>query len=137
MRVVADPARGLAMDRDENRYWPFDVLPPEQQTEQHRREIQFLETAHRQGYKPYTFGSENFGVTCGERGGVIVLRGRRRWEAIVGTAEETSLSAYLDEFSYAAEAVLLWLRGVDAADVVEQVRGHLVATPGFMLHNPR
>ncbi len=127
------------MDPDENRYWPFDVLPPAQQTEQHRREIQFLEAAYRQGYNPYTFGSENFGATCRERGGVIVFRGRKRWEAILGTAEQTSLSAYIDEFSHAAEAVLLWLRGVDAADVVEHVRGHLVDTPGtapgFVLHD--
>lgn len=129
------------MSHDEDRYWPFDVLPPAQQTEQHRREIQFLETAYRQGYKPYRFGSENFGANCGERGGLIFIRGRKRWEAILGTAEETSLSAYLDEFSHAAEAVLLWLRGVDAADVVEHVRGHLVVTlgtsPGFVLHDRR
>ncbi len=127
------------MDHDENRYWPFDVLPPAEQSEQHRWEIQFLETAYRRGYKPYTFGSENFGATCGERGGVIFIRGRKRWEAILGTAEETSLSAYLDEFSHAAEAVLLWLRGVEPADVVEHVRDHLVVTPGtspgFVLHD--
>ncbi len=129
------------MDHDENRYWPFDVLPPAQQTEQHRREIQFLETAYQRGYKPYMFGSENFGATCGERGGVILFRGRKRWEGNLGTAEETSLSAYLDEFSHAAKAVLLWLGGVDAADVVEHVRGHLVVSPGtspgFVLHDRR
>jgi hypothetical protein len=129
------------MDRDENRYWPFDVLPPAQQTEQHRQEIQFLEAAYRRGYKPYTFASGNFGATCGERGGVIVFRGRKRWEAILGTPEGTSLSAYLDDFCYAAEAVLQWLSGVDAAAVVEHVRDHLVVTPGtapgFMLRDRR
>jgi hypothetical protein len=129
------------MDRDENRYWPFDVVPPEQQTEQHRREIQFLETAHGRGYKPYMFGSENFGASCGERGGVIFFRGRKRWEAILGTADETLLAADVDDFSQAAEAVFLWLRGVDAAAVLEHVRVHLVKAPGaarrFLLHDQR
>jgi hypothetical protein len=129
------------MLRDENVYWPFDVLPIEEQTMQHRREIQFLETAYRDGYRPYTFGSENFGATCGDRGGVIYFRGQKRWEAIVGTAERTTLSAYLDDFSHAAEAVLLWLRGAEATGILEHVRGHLVVTPGtapgFVLHEGR
>jgi hypothetical protein len=40
------------MDLTQNRYWPFNVLPLERQTEQQRREIQFLETAYQAGGKP-------------------------------------------------------------------------------------
>ena len=49
------------MISDENRYWPFDILPPERRSEQHDREIRFLETADREGYRPYLFGAGNLG----------------------------------------------------------------------------
>jgi hypothetical protein len=127
------------MNRNENQYWPFNVLPPEQRTEKDWEVIRFLETAYRRGYKPFTFASGNFGASCGERGGMILFRTRTRWEVNLGIAEETSLSAYLDEFSHAAEGVLQWLSGVDAASVLEHVRDHLVVTPGtapgFVLHD--
>jgi hypothetical protein len=128
------------MDLSQKRYWPFDVLPPERQTEQHRREIRFLETAYQAGYKPYMFGSQNFGATTGERATEILYRGCRgkHWEVLLGTAEETILSAHVDDFDYAAEAVLRWLRGVEGAEILEHIRGHLfidrVTTPGFVLH---
>jgi hypothetical protein len=129
------------MDSTQNRYWPFDVLPPERQTEQHREEIRFLETAYQAGYKPYMDGFQNFGATAGERGGVILYRGCRgkHWEVLLGTTEETILSAHLDDFGCAAEAVLRWLRGVEGTEILEHVRGHLfidrVTAPGFVLHD--
>jgi hypothetical protein len=129
------------MDPTQNRYWPFDVLPPERQTEQHLREIRFLETAYQAGYKPYMDGFQNFGANAGKRGGIILYRGCRgkHWEVLLGTAEETILSAHLDDFDYAAEAVLRWLRGVEGAEILEHVRSHLfidmVTTPGFVLHS--
>jgi hypothetical protein len=81
------------MDSTQNRYWPFDVLPPERQTEQHREEIRFLETAYQAGYKPYMDGFQNFGATAGERGGVILYRGCRgkHWEVLLGTTEEPAV----------------------------------------------
>lgn len=126
------------MDPTQNRYWPFDVLPREQQTEQHRREIRFLETAYRAGYRPYIFGSQqDFGATTEERTAEIIYRGCRgkHWEVCLSPF---GLSAHLDDFDYAAQAVLCWLRGVEGAEILEHVRGHLfidrVTVPGFVLH---
>ena len=59
--------RRLTMDDD--RYWPFSVLPPEKRTPLHQQQIDFLETAYREGFRPHTFGSDNFGATARERGG--------------------------------------------------------------------
>jgi hypothetical protein len=128
------------MDTTENRYWPFDVLPPERRTEQHWREIRLLETAHHAGYKPYMFGSQNFGATAGERAGEIIYRGCRgkHWQVCLVNAGALIVSAHVNDFDYAAEALLRWLRGVEGAEIVEHVRGHLLstaATPsGFVLH---
>jgi hypothetical protein len=125
------------MELTEQRYWPFDVLPPERWSEQHRREIGFLDTAYQGGYKPYMFGSQNFGAVAGERLGEIIYRGCRgkHWEVCLSPY---GLSAHLDDFDFAAEAVLRWLRGVAGAEILEYVRGHLfidrVTAPGFVLH---
>jgi hypothetical protein len=88
-------------------------------------------------------GFQNFGATAGERGGIILYRGCRgkHWEVLLGTAEETILSAHVDDFDYAAEAVLRWLRGVEGVEVLEHIRGRLfidrVTTPGFVLRGER
>jgi hypothetical protein len=124
------------MDLSEKRYWPFDVLPPERRSEQHRREIGFLETAHQAGYKPYVFGSQNFGASAGERTGEIVYRGcrGRHWEVNLCPF---GLSAHLDDFDSATEAVLGWLRGLGGGEILEHIRGHLfinmATAPGFVL----
>ncbi|MFN0053808.1 MAG: hypothetical protein ACKV0T_16635 [Planctomycetales bacterium] len=61
------------------------------------------------------------------------------WELRLGTAEVTFLAAHLNDFGYAAEAVLRWLRGIEATEILEHVRGHLVinrvTAPGFVLHD--
>ncbi|HQU45370.1 MAG TPA: hypothetical protein PK867_21315 [Pirellulales bacterium] len=128
------------MDLSENRYWPFDVLPVERQTDQHHREIQFLETAYQAGYKPYMFASENFGATSEGRAGEIIYRGCRgkHWELFLVHGEELVLSAHLDDFGCAAESLLRWLGGDDGAEIVEHIRGRLFSTAakptGFVLH---
>ncbi len=123
-----------------NRFWPFDGLPPE------RREIQFLEAAHREGFKPYMFGSENFGANAESRSGVILCRSGRgkHWEVEFWRTDARILSAHVDDFEYAAEAVLRWLRGVtEEAEIIDYFRGHYVITPstgeGYLVHglNPR
>lgn len=121
------------MSNSENRYWPFQVLPPEQRTEYHQRQVDFLETAYQAGYKPYMFGSgEDFGATAGTRGGMIVYRGSRgkHWQVLLGTAEHTALSAHVDDFRCGADAVLRWLRGLDGAEIFEHLAGHFFTTPG-------
>jgi hypothetical protein len=125
------------MELAEKRYWPFDVLPPVEQSEQQRREIGFLETAYQASYEPYMFGSENFGATAKEKMGEIICRGSRgkHWEVFLSPF---GLTAHLDDFDYAAGAVLRWLRGIEATEIVEYMRSHLVVTrataPGFRLY---
>jgi hypothetical protein len=130
------------MDASGNRYWPFDVVPVERRTDQQIREIDFLQSAFRAGYEPYLFGSQNFGASAGKRGGIILYRGLRgkHWEMQLGTADAVLLSAHVDAFECAAEAVLLWLGGAMVADVVEYIRAHLFSTAavptGLVLHGP-
>src|SRR5713226_9668344 len=113
------------MTNEENypprRYWPFDVLPPETQTEQHKQEIGFLQSAHREGYQPYTCGAGDFGATANERGGLIVVRGRRRWEVVLGVLDTKVASAFVDNFGCAGEAVFEWLREADVAEILSRV----------------
>ena len=61
----------------ERKYWPFDVIPPEQRSLLHQQQIDFLETAYREGFRPHTFGSENFGASAGNRFADLIFRGYR------------------------------------------------------------
>ena len=120
----------LQENYEPKRYWPFEVLPPEKRTEQHERELRFLETAHRGGFKAYMSGAGDFGATADERSSLIVVRGRNRWEVVFGTLDAKVASAFVDDFECAAEAVLDWLRGGEAADILSRVQSHLVRMPG-------
>lgn len=128
------------MDPHEKLYWPFAIPPVQTQTEEQKSQLRFLEAAHQQGYAPYMERVGHFGAASGTRGVQILVRGRKHWQVLMGTAKETILSAHLDNFRTAAEAVLGWLRGADAAEIVEQIRDHLVVTRatgcGFLLHQP-
>jgi len=131
------------MDLTQNRYWPFNVLPLERQTEQQRREIRFLETAYQAGCKPYMFGSQNFGAAANGRAGEIIDRGCRgkHWEVLLVSAQELIVSVHVDDFESAAESLLRWLRGDEGAEIVENVRDHLfssaVTPSGFVLHSQK
>lgn len=114
----------------QRRYWPFEVLPPEKRTPQHQQEVRFLETAQQEGYTPYTCGAGDFGAETNERSGLIVVRGRRRWEVVLRTLPGKVASAFVDDFDCAADAVLEWLRGAQAADILSRVQHHLVMMPG-------
>jgi hypothetical protein len=115
---------------EDERFWPFDVLPPDQRAPLHQHQIDFLETAHREGFRPYMFMTESFGASAGERWGLIILRTRRFWELCIGSPAEGRLSAFVAGFDANAEAVLRWLRGGALAEVLEFVRPHLVPAGG-------
>jgi hypothetical protein len=125
---------------DGDRFWPFEVLPPEKRTPLHQKQIDFLEVAHRDGFRPYIFGSENFGASAGERSGSLIRRTRQFWELLVGSPVEGGLSAYVAGFDVNAEAVLRWLRGSALSEVLEFVQPHLVPaggrSSGFRLEPP-
>lgn len=50
------------MELEERKYWPFSVLPVDEQTDLHKQEVHLLEEAYLAGYRPYVFGGENFGL---------------------------------------------------------------------------
>ncbi len=97
----------------EKKYWPFDVLPLEDRTEQHKREIRFFETAEQQGYKGYEMGATlALGAEAPNgREGMILRRGRNRWEVSLGANQKEESSAFYHDFDAAADAVFAWLRG--------------------------
>jgi hypothetical protein len=117
------------IQQPEEQYWPFDVLPEDQQSPLHRQEIRFLETAYREGYKPYTFGAGDYGAGAEERSGLILVRGRKRWEAVLGKGDAKVGSVFLEDFDRAAEAVLEWLRGKEAFQMLAQAPAQAAAGP--------
>jgi hypothetical protein len=114
----------------DERYWPFDVLPPGRRSALHQQEIDFLEAAYREGFRPSEFGAGNLSASTADRGGHIIVRGRARWEVVIGTPAGRELSAYVGDFPGAAEAVLSWLRGGEASAVLRALRPHLVLMGG-------
>jgi len=129
------------MDPSRTRYWPFDVPFLKRRSEQSSREIHFLETAHKEGYKAYMFGLQNFGAEGGIRAGEIVYRGcrGRHWELFLTSAQKLIVSAHVIDFACAAEALLRWLRGGGPEEIVEHLKSHLfstTATPtGVVIHS--
>ncbi len=126
------------MDASERNYWPFSVLPEQERTGQHCREIEYLEAAYGRGFKPFTFGAGNYGATSNCRSGNILVRGRNRWELALSAGDTRIASAFVDDFASAAAAVLSWLEGGDTPAVLAKVEGHLAVTPGsdrlFVVH---
>ena len=67
------------------RYWPFPVQSVKISTGQDQSEIRFLQTAYEEGFSPYEYPGTEFGATTESRGGLIVRRGRGKWELKLGT----------------------------------------------------
>src|SRR3954464_14071704 len=74
----------------EDRYWPFPVLPPGQQTPPHKQQVCFVEAAYNEGFRPLVLGSDNYQATAADRGGTILARTRQFWEVSVGTPDGSS-----------------------------------------------
>ncbi|MCA9112098.1 MAG: hypothetical protein KDA52_19245 [Planctomycetaceae bacterium] len=117
-----------AHDSHDEQVWPFDVPPVTEQTYHDVRAIEFLNAAHAAGSKAYLFGAGNFGAQSEQvgRGGIIFVRGRQRWEVVLGTSEETTVSILTSEFDAAARAVLDWLAGESPEDIKHRLGSHLI-----------
>ena len=115
----------------DERIWPFDVPPVEDRTYHDARAIEFLDAAHGAGGTAYMFGPGNFGARSEQsgRGGIIMLRGRGRWEVVLGTTQETAVSLLTGEFDAAARAVLDWLAGESAEQVKTRLRSQIAPEP--------
>jgi hypothetical protein len=106
-------------------YWPFPILKTDL-SESDRREIAFLETAYREGFRPYV-ESSNYGAGDEATRAVFMIhRGRgRRWEPCLCEAgswfpcnrflapEADDLTIFVEEFDSVSEVMLDWCRGAD------------------------
>jgi hypothetical protein len=102
---------------------PFQPMPAE---------IQFLEAAVKKGYRAYLSGISDFGaIAKSGRCGEIIVRGRTRRELWLCSADKRDLSAFVDSFESAAEALLKWLDGASVDEVLADLKEHLVVMAGM------
>jgi hypothetical protein len=116
----------------EKKFWPFKVLDEAEQTDQHRQEISFLQSAFDAGHKSFIheFG---FGASTDTgREGYIVRRssGGRYWQIDLDEGDDTAGQVYVEGFQPAATAVLSWLRGEERLTVLADIKDAIVKRPG-------
>lgn len=113
---------------DTVRYWPFEVLPPDKQTEHHKQVIAFLDRALLEGFAPYTFGGSNYGACSqNKRVGELIHRGANRYWEVMLTLQNGNLEPFhVDGFINAGDCVLHWLHGEDLSAVRTRFRDHIV-----------
>ena len=115
------------MTNTENKYWPFYVLPEPQRTELHQQQIDYLVAAYNDGLRPYVTKKYDFGASSDTRSGEIVWRGGqdRRWQLFLIDGNNCVLTAYIDGFQHAAQALMQWLHGDEIDTVLDTVQAHL------------
>lgn len=122
------------------RYWPFPVIPAEQQTELDKLRIRFVTAAYDAGYEPYVDGLE-WGASSPDvrRSGCIIDRGSpRRWwgEIVLWSATGEGDRAFVDDFGCAGDAVLRWLGGGSLSDIRQDIHPHVVSAGGSARRRP-
>ncbi len=114
----------------DQKLWPFPAIPPDQQTDEHRKEIRFFEDAYREGFKPFEDYAGYGASSLDGRIANLVRRGRTRdrasrWEIFLSAPEpDEGLSCLFLTFEVATEALFRWLRGEPAAALREYVMQH-------------
>jgi hypothetical protein len=124
------------MPTDGPHYWPFPVLSADLQTDEHRREIRFLEEAYRAGYRPCKFLEREYQAHVEQgRYGWIIYRGRirrggpSRWEVWLDDQPGRVAAFWVDDFDTAAASVLRWLEGRDVAKILDSAKPRIVRGP--------
>ena len=106
------------MDNEE-RYWPFDILPRHELTDLGKKKLDFLERGYQAGYKPYEVRS-SFGAT-GPQGRTAFIchrGGDRQWEVKLGEGgDESVASRWSTDFAVCTTWASLWLEGKPLAEV--------------------
>lgn len=69
----------------------------------------YLNAALELGYRPYVFAFDNIGAEFMGRGAIILRRGPRRWEVLLGDSKTTVDTPFVDSFPEAARRALSWL----------------------------
>jgi hypothetical protein len=128
------------MPTDGPHYWPFPVLPANMLTEEHRKEIRFLEAAYQAGFHPCKFYEREYQAHIEQgRYGWIIYRGRIhqggpcRWEVWLDEQPGRVAAYWVDDFDTAASGVLQWLRGGDVLDILDLAKPRIVKGPSLDL----
>jgi len=111
-------------------------MSPNLLTDEHRKEIRFLEKAYEAGFHPCKFFEREYQAHVGQgRYGWIIYRGRMsrggssRWEVWLDEQSGRVASYWVDDFDSAAESVLQWLEESDAHLILEKVQANVVKDP--------
>ena len=113
------------------RFWPFPVSTADWQNEQYSKHLRFLEEAFASGFRPredrqVTLEGDYLAESDDGRCGTIYYRGGNRWEVGLYENQTRPQAFWTDDFAHAGAAVLVWLRGGTAADVLAAVEGHVI-----------
>ncbi len=119
--------------REELTYWPFEVPPPEKQSEEYRKQIQFLETAFALGFRPCTGFADAYKAFSPTGREVCAIRryrprrgAPRLWEVWLFTGRTLQINFWLDDFDFVSTAGLNWLHGRDFEEILPMIQGHVV-----------
>ncbi|MCH8921768.1 MAG: hypothetical protein IIA67_01325 [Planctomycetes bacterium] len=111
-------------------YWPFSVEPAASRSPQETEKVEFFETACDNGYESFRFGINDYGARSQAREGCILERGRNKWEIRLAEGEQRRLSAFVDDFKSAGQAIQQWLDGSPVRRIVHDIHDRLITPPG-------
>lgn len=121
-------------------YWPFPVDDANTALPDVADKIAFMQQASDAGAESYKFGINNFGARFAHRSGIIMERGRHRWELRLSQGDQRCISAFTRCFVPAGNAVMAWLEGDTISAVLQKLTEHLVVPPGmkasYTIHDP-
>lgn len=112
-------------------YWPFPISESDANAPDFVDKISFLKAVKETGAESYKFGINNYGAKSTSRSGIILERGRRRWEIRLSEDDVRHLSAFTECFAVAGATVTAWLQGSTVSCVLDQLKEHLVVPPGL------
>lgn len=118
------------MTTNANEYWPFPVSEEDKQWPEMIEKIAFLEQVSSEGFKGYRSGINDYGAESTTHDGVIIERGRKRWEFRLSDNGNRQLSGFVSEFVVAGKALASWLKGASVDEILSDVRNELVVPPG-------
>ncbi len=118
------------MTTNTNEYWPFPVSDEDRQWPEMLEKIAFLEAVSSAGFKGYRSGTNDYGAESTTRDGIILERGRKRWEFRLSENGNRRLSAFVREFVVAGNALTSWLEDAAVDDILAEVKDDLVVPPG-------
>lgn len=113
------------------KHWPYPISEEDRNDAETVEKIAFLQAAFEAGSDAYSFGVNNYGAKSEHRSGVILERGRRRWEIRLSENDLRRMSAFVRCFCSAGLAVSSWLDGKELTQVLKEIDSDLVVPPGL------